>query len=103
MNQDQFRALIREVITSVAALVSTFGILGGEQLSNITALVMGAAMVAWAYMDPVSRPWASLTRKALQAISPVLVSFAIVSEPQGAAITGVLLSLVAVWTSLEKK
>lgn len=103
MNQDQINALIRETTKSLAALIATFGLLGESMLSTISALVIALAMVIWAMLDKASRPLASLTRTALQAIAPVLVSFSVVTEVQGASITAVLLSLVAVWTTLEKK
>lgn len=104
MNREQIESIVRQVVNSTAALLAIYNVLGNQQLSDISAVVIMVITVIWSWVANIDRSnTATFVRRILAAIPPVLVSFNMVTPDKAAAITGIVLAFNSTWEVIQKK
>lgn len=100
MTFEQFQGLTREIIFALLALLVSFNLFPETSVDVVAAAVIGLVVLIWGLGSKNSdrSAIASLVRKALQAIPPVLVQFELLTTEQGATMTALALAVVGAWS-----
>lgn len=104
MNKEQVSAIIREFVFASAAVLVSFDIIGESIVDTVGAGVVALAMLVWGILSKSKMEIVqSLTRKAIQAIAPVLVVTDAITTEQSITISGLALTIVTAWSLQSKK
>jgi hypothetical protein len=105
MTQEQRNGLIREITFALLAALVSFNLFPESAIDVVGAAVVAVGLLIWGLAEKPTDGAAmgSMVRKAVQAIPPVLVQFAILTTEQGVTLTALAIAIVGAWSFKANK
>jgi len=105
MNSQQFQGLAREIIFAVLAVLVSFDFLPEDATAVIATALVAIAVLLWGiWAKPTDKAsTASLVRKAIQTIAPLLLHFGVIGPDQAMNLTALALSIAGIWSIQANK